>query len=900
MILETKLHVPSVRASTIARDRLRDLLGRSAQAPLTVVSAPAGFGKSTALAQWIAEQRTDATRFAWVSLDVRDNDARTFWTYMATAARAAASGVGSEALDLLDASAGSLEAIAASLINDLDTIAGTMTFVLDDYHVIDALEVHDSLAFFVAHLPASTHLVLSTRSDPPLPLAQLRARRELVEVRVADLRFTRAEAQQYLNDAMGLGVPDDDVGILESRTEGWIAALQLAALSIQGHDDASAFIASFAGDDRYIVDYLAEEVLQLQTPEVREFLLRTSILDRLAGPLCDAVTGQPGGKSRLVALDRANLFLVPLDDRRQWYRYHHLFADVLRAHLADERPGLEAELHRAASEWFENAGDAADAIRHAFAAADAERAARLIEIAAPAMQQQRQEIALREWIATLPDGVVRARPVLSNIYAGALLSTGRFDRVDSPLANAEAYVAARTDDRGADLPDAVVADAEQLRQLPAATAVHRAGYRLVTGDLDGAVSAARRALAISTPDDHLSRAAATALIGLATWSTGNLVDAERAYRDCLVDMSRAGHDADVLGCSIALADIQITLGHLDDAHATYRAALTLATDRPGAPLRGTSDMLTGLAEIHLERGEVAEAAEHIAQARQLGDRLGLPQYPYRRRVVEARIREAAGDVDSAVELLQDGMAVFTTDFSPNVHPLPAQIARLHLRAARQREADAWVREASVSAVDELAYVREYEHVVLARVLLARRDAGDDHALNEALDLLARLEDAARRGQRRASLIEILVVTAMAQHARGATSEALAALTDALSLAKPQRYARVFRVDGRALAPLLATLRRDTDAAAFLDDVGSEPPVPDEAAPRTPSAIVDPLSPRELDVLRLLATDLDGPDIARQMFISLNTMRTHTRSIYTKLAVTNRRAAVRRGHELSLI
>lgn len=905
-IIETKLHVPSIRTGTIARHRLREQMGRGAEAPLTLVSAPAGFGKSTLLAQWIADTRTDAARFAWVSLDVRDNDARTFWTYVATATRAAASGVGSEALGLLDTPAGSLEAIAASLINDLDTVAGTMTLVLDDYHVIDSAEVHDSLAFFVAHLPASTHLVLATRSDPPLPLAQLRARRELVEIRVADLRFTPGEAEQYLNDAMGLNVREDDVAVLETRTEGWIAALQLAALSIQGRDDGSAFIASFAGDDRYIVDYLAEEVLQLQTPDIRDFLLRTSVLDRLTGPLCDAVTGQPGGRSRLVALDRANLFLVPLDDRRQWYRYHHLFADVLRAHLADEHPGLAPELHRAASEWFEGSGDTPDAIRHALDASDPERAARLIELVAPAMQQQRQEIALRDWIAALPDSVVRVRPVLSNVYAGALLSTGQFDRVDVPLTDAEQFAAALADDRpAADLPAPVVADAEQLRHLPAATAVHRAGFRLVTGDLDGAVHAARRALGLATPDDHLVRAASTALIGLATWSTGNLVDAEQAYRDCLVDMAKAGHFADILGCSIALADIQITLGLLDHAHATYTSAVRLATGQSTGPLRGTSDMLTGLAEAHLERGEVDAAADYVSRARQLGDRLGLPQFPYRRRVVEARIREAAGDIDDAIDLLVEGLAVFTTDFSPNVHPLPAQIARLHLRAGRRREAEAWTRETPISTADELTYVHEFEHTVLARVLLARHAAGDAGALTDALDLLARLEQAARDGQRTASLIEILVVTAIARHANGATAEALGAIADALELAQPQRYVRVFRDDGHALAPLLAALPPRPETASFLADVladvGSPPPDRGGADPRTAAAaLVDPLSARELDVVRLLATDLDGPDIARQMFISLNTMRTHTRSIYTKLGVTSRRAAVRRAHELELI
>ena len=367
----------------------------------------------------------DGRSAAWLSLDQRDNDPALFWTYLIAALQTAAPGVGASALSLLQSPQPPIEAVLATLLNDLGAIANDVVLVLDDYHVIDARDVQDGMAFLLEHLPPQVHLVIASRADPALPLARLRGRGELVEIRAADLRFTPDEAAAYLNGVMGLALTAQDVAALEGRTEGWIAALQLAALSMQGRDDVAGFIAGFAGDDRYIVDYLAEEVLQRQPEHVRDFLLQTSILDRLSGPLCDAVTGQDGGKAMLEALERGNLFLVPLDDRRRWYRYHHLFADVLQAHLLDEQPDDVPDLHRRASAWYEQNGERSEAIRHALAAEDFERAADLVELAIPAMRRSRQEATLRGWLEALPDELVRVRPVLSVGYAGALLAERR-------------------------------------------------------------------------------------------------------------------------------------------------------------------------------------------------------------------------------------------------------------------------------------------------------------------------------------------------------------------------------------------------------------------------------------------------------------------------------------------
>ncbi len=412
-LLETKFHLPRRRRGLVPRPRLSERLSRGAEAALTLVSAPAGFGKTTLLAQWLEAAPADGRSVAWLSLDQRDNDPALFWTYLVGALKTTAQGVGASALSLLQSPQPPGEAALVALLNDLDALPNDVVLVLDDYHVIDARDVQDGMAFLLAHLPPQIHLVIASRADPALPLARLRGRGELVEIRAADLRFTPGEAAAYLNEMMGLALTAPDVAALEGRTEGWIAALQLAALSLQGREDTAAFIAGFAGDDRYIVDYLAEEVLQRQPEHVQQFLLQTSIVDRLGGPLCDAVTGQDGGKAELAALERGNLFLVPLDDRRRWYRYHQLFADVLQAHLRDEQPEQVPDLHRRASAWYEQNDEPSEAIRHALAAQDFGRAADLVELAIPAMRRSRQEAAVLGWLELLPDEVVRVRPVLS-------------------------------------------------------------------------------------------------------------------------------------------------------------------------------------------------------------------------------------------------------------------------------------------------------------------------------------------------------------------------------------------------------------------------------------------------------------------------------------------------------
>ncbi len=491
-----------------------------------------------------------------------------------------------------------------------------MVLVLDDYHLIDAQEIHEGVAFLLDHLPPEIHVVIATRADPGFPLARLRARGELAEIRAVDLRFTTDEALAYLNEVMGLDLTEQDVAALESRTEGWIAALQLAALSMQGRTDAAEFIAGFAGDDRYIVDYLVEEVLQRQSEPVRRFLLRTSILARLNGPLCDAVTGEGGGKAMLERLDRGNLFLVPLDDRRQWYRYHHLFADVLLARLTDEQADLVPDLHRRASAWFEQHGEPPEAIRHALAAGDMEHAADLMERSMPAMRASRQEAATLSWLQALPDELIASRPVLSVHFAGLLLDSGRLAGAEGRLRDAERWLdrsAAADGRRTATIDTPIVADDVEYRRLPGAIAVYRAAQAHLRGDVASTMSYAARALDLIDHDDHLGRGSAAGLLALAHWTTGDLDAAHDAWTDAMTSLEAAGHLTDAVGCAIALADIRIEQGRLQGCAAHVRAR-TASRDRAPAdcPARA-ADMHVGMSERFLEQDDLDAAVQHLVR-----------------------------------------------------------------------------------------------------------------------------------------------------------------------------------------------------------------------------------------------------------------------------------------------
>ncbi len=913
-ILATKLFIPQLRSKVVRRPRLIERLNEGLDRKLTLISVSAGFGKTTLVSEWVSGCGRPV---AWLSLDEGDSDSKRFLNHLVAALQTITENFGGGVLSALNSQQSpSIESILTILLNEISALPYKFVLVLDDYHATGVKWIDDALIFLLEHLPSQMHLVIATREDPQLPLSRLRARDHLTELRAVDLRFTPDEAVTFLNQVMGLRLTTDEITALDSRTEGWITGLQLAALSMQGRKDIPAFIRAFAGDNRYIVDYLVEEVLQRQPDHVRSFLLQTSILDQLHGPLCDAVTGQKDGNARLESLERGNFFVVPLDDRRHWYRYHHLFAEVLFAHLMADQPDQIVILHRCASMWYEQHGSAADAIRHALAAEDLARAADLVELAIPVMRKNRQESAVLSWLKALPDELVQCRPVLSVGYAGMLLSNGELEGVEDRLRDAERWLETVADisERLVALPvEMVVVDEEEFRRLPGSIAMYRAGIALVLGDIPNTMKYARRVLDLVPEDDHLPRGAATALLGLASWRTGDLEIAHRMFADGIASVQLAGAISDAINGAIALAEIRIAQGQLRQAMRTYERGLPLATWQGEPEMRGTADMYVGMSELYLEFNDLNAATTHLLRSKEQGERSGFPQNRFRWRVAMARIEEAQGNLDGALDLLNEAEQLYVSDFFPNVRPVAALKTRVWVLQGRFGESLDWAREQGLSTRDDLHYLREFEHITLARVHLARYK-GDraDSSMLDAMGLLERLLQAAEEGERTGSVIEILVLQALAYYMQGDIPLALVPLERALNLAEPEGYVRIFLDEGRPMVALLETAVKQGISlkyarrllTAFCNAEGRTP-VKSELLSKPLSeplskSLREPLSERERDVLRLLGTDLSGPDIARELMVSLNTLRTHTKNIYDKLEVNNRRAAVRRAEELDLL
>ena len=818
-ILATKLYIPPPRSKIVLRPRLIERLneGLSSGRKLTLISASAGFGKTTLVSEWVAGCERPV---AWLSLDEGDNDPTRFLTYLVAALQTIArANIGAGVLGVLQSpQPPPTESILTALLNEITTIPDNFILVLDDYHIIDSKPVDNALTFLLEHLPPQMHLVIATREDPPLPLARLRARGQLTELRAADLRFTPAEAAEFLNQMMGLNLSAENIAALEARTEGWIAGLQLAALSMQGRSDAASFIKSFTGSHHFILDYLVEEVLQRQPEHVRNFLLQTAILDRLSSPLCDAVTGQEDGRGMLEALERGNLFVIPLDDQRQWYRYHHLFAEVLQAHLREAQPDRVSMLHRRASEWYEQNGLRSDAIRHALAAKDFERAAGLIELAWPATEDGSiQQATWLGWVKRLPEELIRARPVLNVWYAYALLGSGEMEAAESRFKDAERWLeSADTMKVQLETPpvEMVVVDKEQFRSLPATIAVGRAYIAQALGNIPDTVRYASRVLEL-TEADPFRHSQASMLLGMTYWASGDLEAADRVFADYTMKLRTAGNIPDAIGTSVVLADIRLALGHLHEAINTLEQLLQFVMDQ-GEPIPlDAADLHRELSKLHLEQGNLEAAAQHLQRSKELGEKAQLPVSRYRLCIDQARLKTAQGDLEGALALLDEAQRLYIRSPLPDFCPISAMKARIWVAQGRLTKALEWAREQGLSVDDAPSYLREFEHVTLARVLIARyksdRETGSIH---EAIGLLERLLQAAEEGKRMGSVIEILALLALAHAAQGDIPLALVSLERALTLAEPEGYVRLFVDEGEANGGLLIEERsRNTASAA---------------------------------------------------------------------------------------
>jgi LuxR family maltose regulon positive regulatory protein len=906
-LLETKLYIPRSRRGLVARPRLAERLDRGAKSRLTLISAPAGFGKTTLLAEWLAAAPADRRAAAWLALDPGDNRPVAFWTYLIAALRTAEPGVGARALALLQsAQPPPIEAVLATLLNELGAGSKEVVLVLDDYHVIDAGEVRAGMVFLLEHLPPRLHLVLAGRADPALPLARLRARGELVEIRAAELRFTPEEAAAYLNEVMGLGLAAGEIAALAGRTEGWIAALQLAALSLRGRADAAAFIAGFAGDHRYLVDYLVDEVLQHQPERVRTFLLQTSILDRLGGAVCDAVTGRDSGGAMLEALERGNLFVVRLDDRRRWYRYHQLFADVLRAHLADEQPERVPELHRRASAWHERHGERPEAIHHALAAKDFARAADLIELAARATLRTYRSGRLLDWLRALPDDLVRTRPVLSTYYAFALLGVGELGAAEAWLGNAERWLDGTAGEPpGAASARMVVADEEELRSVPAIIALARAYRAQVLGDVATTLDQGRRALDLMPEGDDVWRGGAAVLLALAHWASGDLEAAQHIHDGGVASLERTGDISLAISAAYDGADLRKARGRLSEAERLYERSLQLAPGQTDAAIPGVADLHLGLSDVHCERNDVEAARWHLQRGEELGRHAALPQTASRLCVARARIRQVEGDLHGALELLEQAERLHVRGPVPEIRPIAALKVRVWLAQGRLAEPLAWARARGLSVEDDLDYPRECAHITLARVLIARCGREADHqAGGHALGLLGRLLTEADAHGRTGSAIEILVLQALAHRARGRIDTGLDPLERALTLAEPEGYVRMFVDEGEPMRDLLRHAVGAGISSAYARRLLSafEERTHSGSAQHTAAGagLVEPLTARELEIMRLVAVGMRNQEIAEQLVISLPTVKRHIANLYGKLGVGHRTEAVARANALGLL
>jgi LuxR family maltose regulon positive regulatory protein len=904
-VLATKLTPPATRRSVVSRARLLRALDATLEPAhrLTLVSAPAGFGKTTVVAGWCAPHTV-----AWVSVDAEDDSLPRLLAHVTAALVGAGLPVEPTTLDPLPDQESRDEALAA-LVNDAARACATdpdqlWVLVLDDYHAISHPDTHAAVSFLLEHLPTQLRLLLTTRADPPLPLSRLRSRGQLAELRAADLRFTVEEAQQFLTDVMDLRLGADAVAALEQRTEGWAVGLQLAGLSLRDRADAQQvdeFVADFTGSHRFVLDYLVDEVLTRQPPDVREFLLHTSVLQGLTGELCDVVTGGTDGARTLEALERSNLFVVPLDAQRTWYRYHHLFADVLAARLAAEGSDEVPELHRRASDWYAARGRWEDAVRHALAGGDHDRAGHLVETGLAEARRARRDDVLLGWIAALPDSVVRRNPVLSTVAAWAQLMSGRLDAADAYLDTAEGLLDVARDDPALRV---AWADTEDLRMADGMVALYRASLAQARGDVDGTMRRAREALDLAGPEDHMVRGGAAGFLGLALWAAGDVRPALTTFTGAVESLHAAGNLVDELDATIVLADMWLARGRPSRARALYEEALQSATaDGPPYP-RAASDLHVGLAELARESGDLAGAQAHLDTARVLAERAAITENRHRWYVAAAQLRSSLGEHDAALELLEQAQAKYRPGFYPDLRPIPSLRARVHVEAGNLDAAQAWADDVTTDP----GYLHEHAQLTVARLVLARhreaRDRDAAAALSASLVRLVRLGEVAATDGRAAGVLEAGLLQALTEQALGEPDRARDTLAETLGEA-PERdhYTRLFLDEGAPLVTLLQGAGPDDAVVrALADRLLHQPAAPeaDAASSQRPAGLIDPLSERELEVLRHLAGERTGPELARDLFISLNTLRTHTKRIFTKLDVSTRAAAVRRGRELGLV
>jgi LuxR family transcriptional regulator, maltose regulon positive regulatory protein len=921
-LLATKFYFPPPRSEQVRRLRLLARLDESLTCKLALVAAPAGYGKSTLVGEWIT--KISDVKIGWLSLDDGDNDPARFLNYLITAIQKAEPGTGERALAMLysprtaSTKALSAETLLDILVNDLVQIPEPIVLVLEDYHVIQTGSIHQSISYLLDHLPPNVHLVLISRAEPPLPLARLRVRGQLVEIRTNDLRFTNEETDEFLNRSMRLNLDFEKVALLSKRTEGWIAGLQLAAVSMLSRDDLDVFINEFTGSNRYVMDYLVEEVLQQQPDHIQKFLHFTCPLNRLCAKLCDEIMaeafdlmGQTGAEltrnesaSILSALERANLFIIPLDDRQEWYRYHRLFADLLRKRLGLANPEVEQRIHHRASRWFEQTGNISEAIDHSFSAEDFDRAASLIEQTAESTLMRSETGLLLNWVEKLPKPLILTRPKLGIFHALALIiSSQKYDDVKAQL----------------DQIQETAAEGE----LDGEVATLRGLLTMLQGNLKDSILLSRRALECLGEEQLLFKSLATDNLGMCYVLSGDMPSAVQAFEEAVMLARRSGNIMMAAGALSNLAGLQYLQGHMREAWSNYKKILDLSTDTGGRRLPVAGKALTGLGELAREWNDLEAAANYLSKAVEL-----LSEFVEIGLVVcylsLARVRQSQGDWEKAWKLLSKAQELAQESRSIPIDDRLVEVAQalFWIREGNYEQATSWVQKRKLdddvltelsSSAGSLGFeMIEPEYLTLARLLIAQDQP--DKALN-ILSTLQVIDEQKERGRR---LVEVLCLQAIAFQAKGEVDTALSVLQRALALAKPEGFVRTFIDEGEPVLRLLSLAiqrgiepgyaTRLLEAMQTKQSPSHEPTKPSATPAYSPApfpgkpdpGLVEPLSRREIEVLQYIELGLSNAEIGARLVISLSTVKGHTANIYSKLGVNSRTQAVLKAKQLGIL
>lgn len=905
-LLTTKLFIPRPNQELVTRARLFEKLKDGFRTPLTLVSAPAGFGKTTLVSEWIHKVNSPA---AWLSLDQSDNDISRFLSYFITALQHVQPNFANEALTALQsAQFPSVDTILTAILNEISECPEDFILVLDDYHVIVEKSVHDAVELLIDQMPPKMHLVILSRADPPLPLSRLRVRRQMVEVRASDLRFTKDEAALFFNDSMSLDLTNEEIEVLESKTEGWVAGLQLAGLSLEGRSDRSEFVASFSGSNRYIIDYLIDEVISRQTKELQIFLCQTSILDSLSAPLCDAITGVSGSNEVLRGLESANLFIIPQDDQRNLYRYHHLFAEFLRQRLNESQPELVPELHRRASDWYERQGRVEDAVGHAIASGDFERAATLIE---PNLENTRwaqgRPTVLLKWIDALPRDLVISRPRLCLSYAWDLFSSGKYEDIEPLLATVEISISEDSSlgelgFRPPELPS-------NMDSLLGEVAAIRAFNCFKHGELARSIDFARDALELLPEDNPFIRGSVALILGPAYRASGLLTKASQAYSEALVIGKGTNNMMVTCLATGAMIQLEVSQGNLNSASRIYGQATFLADAKNSIPFPSAGIAFVGMGEVFRERNDLQAARDILLKGIELAkQQLSLGEYAIEGYFNLARVMHAGGDTEGSLIAMQHAERLLE---APDAPPIRFQAltyrARLWLDLGKTTEAAHWADSRNLTPTEAFPQTQHDKHIILARVSLARGDA------ECAIELLDYLLNGVGKENQLGQPVEVLVLKALALHLQGLFGEALDSLEKALHLAEEEGYIRLFLECGAPMHQLLKEAQARLICPGYVSELLRAFDQQNRNTEKADILAQDPqpqltnsglrlqlLNDRELEILGCMAAGLSNRDIANKLYLSINTIKWHIRNLYGKLGVNKRSEALVRGRETGIL